>query len=449
VLVGLLGLCVRRGVATLSVDDTFFHLRFGHEFLNGWSIGDPGSVTTLATRDWAPTQWAAQMLMAVTEDAFGLAGIAWLAGFLFASYVVALYAACRQIGSPLTSVLVTLVAFAASAQGLSARPQMASYIFVVATTAAWLKTARDHRLRWWLVPLTWVWASLHGMWPIGILIGGVAVLALLLDQRPDRRWLISAAGVPAGSAVAAALTPVGPRIYTEIFTVGSRSKYFAEWGPTDFGLIFPMLLVAMLAVVVLVRLRQAPLSWTETLLLLLASGWAIYSARTVPVAAAMVAPLATSALQSLQSPAAAASRREKQLVGAAFIGALALLAALAHSLGGKPPSSPGWEAEALGELPSGTTVLNEWGRGGYLMWKYPELNLVMHGYGDTFTTGELDRNIELRQLDPGWEEDLAATGAQVALLDPDSRLAYALQHSLGWRVTHESDDVAMLVQPGG
>jgi hypothetical protein len=445
--VALLGVAVRRGVAPLTNDDTFFHLRFGHEFLNGWSPTSPGSVTTLATRDWVPTQWASQIIMSGTEDLFGMAGIAWLSGFLFASYVVVLYGASRGFASPLTSVLVTGIAFEASAQGLSARPQIISYVLVVVTTAAWLRTARERRLRWWLVPLTWAWAMLHGMWPIGILIGLAAVAGIALDHRPSRSWLLKAIAVPVLSGVAAGLTPVGPRLYVEILSVSSRSKYFAEWGPTDFVSLFPMIAAALLAVVIVVRLRQGPSPWVEILMLLLAGGWAIYSARTVPVAAAMLAPLAASALQSLQAPTEKPSRRERRLVAAGFVGALAVLAALVPSLTQVGPSHPEWEEQTLTDLPAGTTLLNDWQWGGYLMWKYPQLNLVMHGYGDTFTTDELDRNVTLIQLEPKWDHELLAIGADLALLDPDTPLAYALVHSEGWTVVHSSDEVELLQSP--
>ena len=45
---------------------------------------------------------------------------------------------------------------------------------------------------WWAVPLMWVWAMCHGMWPLGVIIGAVAVVGLLVDGR-------SAAGEPPAS----------------------------------------------------------------------------------------------------------------------------------------------------------------------------------------------------------------------------------------------------------
>ena len=64
---------------SLTNSDTYFHLRFGHEFLTGhWSLRHPGSVTSFGTNDWVPTQWLPQVVMAQAEDWFGLPGVAWL-----------------------------------------------------------------------------------------------------------------------------------------------------------------------------------------------------------------------------------------------------------------------------------------------------------------------------------------------------------------------------------
>ena len=47
-LTGVFLALARLGSFPLGNPDTYFHLRFGHEFLSGnWSLRDPGSVSTL------------------------------------------------------------------------------------------------------------------------------------------------------------------------------------------------------------------------------------------------------------------------------------------------------------------------------------------------------------------------------------------------------------------
>ena len=67
------------------------------------------------------------------------------------------------------------------------RPQVLSYLLIAVTTAAWLaRLVEDGKARWWLVPLTWVWAMVHGMWPVGIIIGLVALVGIALDRAVTR-----------------------------------------------------------------------------------------------------------------------------------------------------------------------------------------------------------------------------------------------------------------------
>ena len=96
-----------------------------------------------------------------------------------------------------------------------------------------------------------------------------------------------------------------------------------------------------------------------------------------------------------------------------------------------------------------TKVLDDWGLGGYLMWRYPKLDLVMHGYGDTFTTEELRRNEGMETLDPGWDASVRSTGARVAVLRPYARLTYALLNEEGWRLVRQSSTIAVLRAPVG
>ena len=52
----------------------------------------------------------------------------------------------------------------------------------------------------------------HGMWPVGLVIGGVAVVGLALDRQHPPGKLLRMAAVPVASSAAALVTPVGPGI---------------------------------------------------------------------------------------------------------------------------------------------------------------------------------------------------------------------------------------------
>jgi hypothetical protein len=446
VLVGILVSLVVNTARPLTNTDTYFHLRFGQEFLNGWSLRHPGSVSTFATRHWAPTQWLSEIAMAKTEEWFGLAGVAWLAGLLQIALFLGLYVAVRDHAEPLVAMALTALGLYAMETGLSMRPQVISYLLIAVVVASWLRTRRDGRVRWWLIPLVWLWAMLHGMWPVALVIGSVAVIGLALDRAP-RGLVLRAAAVPVASAVAAALTPVGPRLYDAVSAVGSRAHFFAEWGAPDWTSTYVLALAILFVAAVVAMWKRRRNSWTETLLVLLAAGFAVYSLRTVPVAAAMIAPLAAGPVQSLFGDRPPVGRREWMAVAGASVAALLALAIAVPHTSADPLHQPGWVDPALSHLPAGTKVVNDWGWGGYLMWRYPQLDLMMNGYGDTFTTAELTRNQSLIALEPGWQADLRITGARVAVLQSSSRLSYALISLEGWRIVHDSDSYVMLRAP--
>lgn len=455
-LAGLLLGLVRSVSAPVSNPDTFFHLRYGHEFLNGWSLWDPGHVSTFGNRDWVPTQWASQMLMSLTESAFGLSGVVWLSGVVVLATVVAVFVVARKYADPLPAVVVTLLVVLATSDNLTPRPQVLSYLLVLVITHVWLRTAQDLRPRWWLVPVTWVWATVHGMWVIGVAIGLVAVVGIALDNRTRLRELrpvlLRLLAVPVLCLVAAGLTPVGPRLYGAVLLVGGRAKFHSEWDATDFHQRQPAVAATMIVVTLVVWLLGRGLQrpgWVSVLLLVMAAGWSAYAVRTVPIAALMTVPFIAAALQSLIGRSRPAPRRERAVVAGIAVAVVALLTAVVPVTADQPAKVPSWVDPALDSLPDGTAVQTTDVMGGYLMWRHPELDPVIDGYSDAYTTKHLQEQLDLQELRRGWDEDLRQSGVRVALLPTRSNLAYALRRFEGWRVLHTSKEVAMFEAPEG
>jgi len=136
-------------------------------------------------------------------------------------------------------------------------------------------------------------------------------------------------------------------------------------------------------------------------------------------------------------------------VGGGVLATLVALAVAVPHTSDRPMARPAWMDPALSTLPAGTKVLDDWDWGGYLMWRYPGLDLMMHGYGDTFTTAELNRNNDLLMTNPGWQQDLRHLGVRVAVLRPDTLLATQLAVTEGWRVVRRSGDLELLEAPAG
>lgn len=444
-LAGVLATLVARAVAPVSSSDTYFHLRLGDEFLGDWTARSTGSVTRFATADWVPTQWLSQVVMASTSSTFGLPGIAWLTGLMLLSYAAVLYGTARRRVGPLTAVLITTLAIVASFPALSGRPQVLSYIFTALVTATWLNAHRTHRVPWWLVPLMWLWAMIHGMWITGVVISTVASVGIVVGSRGLLRpmpWL----AVPLLGAISAALTPVGPALYSGIFRVGSISDYFAEWAPPDFTKTPTAMAALLVAVLVTLLFRSKHVSWFTIGMVLLTCAWLAWTSRTVPVAAAMASVLL--AEQIAHSRARPVVRRlESTTASAVFIGAIAALTFIVPQTASMLPDEGNKARASVHDLPLEAGLLNEWDNGGTDMWLHPHLNIVMHGYGDMFTDAELDRNIRLHRLDPGWQDDLDSLQVNDALLEREGRLATVLVDLLNWKVIAEDDGLAHLRAP--
>lgn len=453
IVLGTFAALARLAGEPLANPDTFFHLRIGHEFLIGsWSVAHPGHLSPLEHNAWAPTQWLSQVVMAAVEAHVGLAGVAWLSGLLFVGLAATHYVAARRESTPLVAATLVPIAVLASTAGLSMRPQVLSYLFTSVTVMAWLRCRATGRTPWMLVPLTWLWASLHGMWPVGLVVSAVAVAGLVLDERPDRRRIARLAAVPVLCAVAAALTPVGPRLYAAVLLVNSRSSYFTEWGPPDFARWDCLCLLLLLGTTVVALLRRTtPVSWLDVALLLTAGGWAVYSLRTVPVAAAIAVPLAARALQPYLPPRGTVTRSEVAALAGGATLALAVLAAVVPHTAAQPAAVvPRGLDERLAALPPHTRVLDEMQIGSYLLWRFPELDVAVHGYGDVYTADELAERARLSKVQRGWQTALRRLDPDVAVLDGRSALAYVLTHGQGWTVARPgtgAGDLELLVAP--
>lgn len=447
-LCAMLAVVVRKFAVTVTNTDTFFHLRMGSEFLNGWSPWDPGTLSPFSTADWVPSQWLGQVALAAFEGWFGLPGVAWLAGACALLLVVVLYLAARAHAGPVAAVAASLVGVLVASPGLSPRPQVLSYVFVAVATSLWMRSVTTGRPPWVLVPLTWLWAMCHGMWPVGVLIGLASVAGAQLE-RPKVLGLRRGLLVPFLSLAAAGLTPAGPALYSSVLRVSSISGYFDEWHPPSFTEPAPLLGALMALTIVVLRLRRGQLSWPRLLLLVLAVGWLVYAQRTGPVAAAMLTPLLAAEVETLLPPRETRLRAPELAAvgGGLLLALLALALAVPHTSSGLARPSSAVD-EAVRDLPAGTALLNDWDQGGYDVWRYPRLDVVMHGYGDMFTEPELARNLRISTLQPGWDEYLDDLGAAYALLPEERPLAYELTEDRGWQVVARDEVMVLLAAPG-
>jgi len=452
VYVATLAALVLKAVQPLGDPDTWWHLVMGHKFLDGTSVRHPGPMSHFGTRDWHSRDWVAQIVAAKVDDWFGLAGVAALVGLVMIAMVVALVWAARANGSFVAASLATALGVLASGATLTPRPQVASFVLMAITVGASLRSARDHRARWWLVPLSALWACVHGFWFVGIVVELAVLLGLLLDRVVDRRTATRLALVPLASMLAVAITPNG--LYQLMHPTGESMGVawaIVEYQPPTLDLVNFDIFLAMLGVVVLSWARGRSPAWVELGLVALALVLALNLQRTIPLGAIILVPFFAGAVQQLLGPAVGAMsrQRERLVLGAgAFAASVAVVAAVPFTA--TEPTEGEWPTRFepfLAQLPARTVVFNELGDGGYLAWRLPGLWIVGDGLSDQYEPEWLNSYFQAVLGSKDSYAFVQRTGATYALLYREDALTAVLPLH-GWRELDADDDRVLLAAPG-
>ncbi len=218
---------------TLAID-LAYQIRAGELMLDSHRVVSTDPFTfTMAGQPWLNQQWGAQVLLGAVFRLGGWSGIVVLRGLLIAGIVALLYLACRARGvRPRTAALLTLAGWLIGIEILGQlRPQL--FGLLLFSLCVWaIATRHAHPRRIWLVPLAVLpWASLHGSFPLAIVLLGFAWLE---DRRAFPR-IARADLLAAGAAfVVTFANPYGYRAWTYIWDLSTDpvvSKQVSEWGP--------------------------------------------------------------------------------------------------------------------------------------------------------------------------------------------------------------------------
>ncbi|MHB8185062.1 MAG: hypothetical protein ACYDDU_03065 [Dermatophilaceae bacterium] len=442
-----LGLTVRVGTRAVGDPDIWWHLKTGQYVLNGGHFSGPDPWVPFATRPFVLTQWLPEVVAQKVYEFAGLPGVAWLRSAAMLVLLGTLLWACRRVADTVPALMAALAAMLGAGASLTERPQLVSFILLAVTLAAWWRSAEDLRPRWWLIPLTWVWACSHGLWPVGLAVGGVVILGLAVDRRLSRRTALRLMLVPALSLVAAALTPVGPRLLLSAFDVSSAAGPFVqEWQPTSARNPFALITLSMIALVVLtwVRSRSVPPTW-QILLATTAFVATLIMFRTVAIGAVIAAPLFANALQQqrFRPPKALTRQAAFTWLGLSLVAALIAMP-MAGAVAQKPFGVPDRLRPQLAALPAKTVVLDQFAISGWLLWAEPHLIPVVDLRSEVYSSEYLTAYRNNESVGPGWQSFITRTGATTALLSEDSALADALQQQLRWRVTGRDNGYVLL-----
>lgn len=469
---------LRQGNQMLNADgDLGHHLAMGRLILETGSIPqtDPFSFRTESIAA-IPHEWLVQSAYALLDTWFGLTGIVVLSALLLASaFTLVLTESTRRGGILVAGLVMAALALATSAMHWITRPHLFTYLLLAAWVFRLEAFMRGEERRWWIFPpLMLLWANLHGMFILGLLAFAISLAGWAWERWLERRdAAVSGRGLLLlgfFSTLATFLTPSGFHLWETIFTLAGASPFItsmtAEYRPADFhnpgAWPFLILLGAILATA---TLSGRKLGMARALQL---AGWTLiglYSARNIPLAAIVLAPIGaellaawlkeSSTLAGLVRFSRKMERVERDLRGWlwAVAGVLLCLVLLASgvslALDGQPyqflpERFPVAAVDWLAENPPTGRMFNEFDWGGYLLYRlWPAQKIFMDGHTHIYGDALSREYVAVQSHAPGWQAILDKYQVEWAILRADSHLVIAFSKG-GWQEVYRDGTAVVL-----
>jgi hypothetical protein len=466
---------IAAGGAAIHDGDPFWQIATGRWILahravpshDVFSFSLPGAV-------WTTPEWLAEIVFARLYDAFGWGALIVATALSIAAAVAMLLRLLLRDLPPAPAMIAAILAWGTALNFAVARPHILALPILVLWVAGLVAARREERApALWLAFLMLLWANLHGSFVLGLglsaLMGGEA--ALLAPDRQAlrlalRRWglfILLATG-------AAAINPFGLHGLLLPFELESMHYAYAvldEWRSPNFQQFQPIELWLM--VLLFAALSQGwRLPPTRIGIVLLLLHMALQHGRHAQLvgfaAPLLLAPALGPQLWARQQtrPVSALDRHVAELARpagpAGWAVTLALLAAITLAGFRSMPPAPGAPipeaalAAAEAEGLAGRPVLNDYGFGGYLIFRGVKTFIDgRYFYGDQF----IRRYVEAMTM-PSDQLQRLLDDYHIAwtLLPPSVPAVGFLDHEPGWRrlyadataVVHVRDSAAKPAQ---
>lgn len=452
--------------------DVWWHLRTGQLIAEERAIprADPFSFTKPG-EPWVAHEWLSELILHGLDRAGGV-GLVLLARSLCIGIGVALaWLHAARLVSPRGALLAALVAFAGSHSNWSARPHIFSWVLIGVTLTVLERWRRERGGRgpWLLPPLVLVWANLHGAFAVGLGLIGLYALGSWLPARdapPAReRWRLL--GVLALGFAAACVNPIGPELLLyPLRYVTVDNTFIAEWQPTS-ARHTPVLVPLLLLLVGSLGLSRAPTPGAALFAVLVLLALSLKAVRHIQFLGLLLAYLLPEQMSSAAASIDAAIARwrgdpadeppdppapGRDSLRASALPLLLLLLAGAASLLRPPEATvqfaPAAAVDALERADPDGRVFNEYGWGGYLIWRWhPRRKVFVDGredmYGVPFCLEEYEATREARE---GSLDRLERWRITSVLLPPGAPLLALLRARPDWREVHQDPHAVVMVR---
>lgn len=469
--------------------DFWWHLKTGQHLVDTRSIPHTDIFSTeFFGKEWITHEWLSEILIYLVYRGLGFGGLIVVFALTITTGFTIAYRRCAgKVGHPFVSGAALLLGALAAAPTWGVRPQVFSFLFAsiflillddYQTPAGDSQSNLKKHSIWWLVPLMVLWVNMHAGFAVGIVLILLVIIGIALDT------VVSAGGsfralwqsvrrpclVLIACIAAVLLNPSGARLYSypfETLTSHAMMKYIDEWRSPDFHeLMFQPLALLILAVLGALALSRKRIRLSQ-LLLLLATGWAaLRSGRNVPFFVLVAMPLlAEHAWDWLTSQRWGQwlSAPEKREVGAEatlkiVLNVLLLVAApltlatwrvqqsVANQTAVEAGSFPAAAVEFMRTHSIPQPVFNEYGWGGYLIWKLPDYRVYIDGRADVYGDAFIEEFLATHAGETNWKESLNKHDVRTVLIKPDTALASLLRQEHEWRKVFEDGQAVIFVR---
>ena len=443
--------------------DYYWHVTAGRLVAErGVMTTDPFSFTW-GGQPWVMHEWLGEILIYWLVSAVGVGVATFTFGVISVCGPLIVAGVVHRRGVPMLPLAIAtgLIVYVYASYA-TIRPQAISWLFLGILVGVLITLRPEHRWRpWLLVPLFVLWANVHGLYVIGLGVLGVYALFTLGGWTPmaPRRWAM--VGMLVAAFLGSMLTPAGPAgllyplRYVDAGDWGLR--HISEWQSPNFHDPAQLGLLLVIVAVVANGMRATP-AWLGFVALAGVVG-ALLATRNAPIAALLALPTLALGLGDRlpgrvreRPPRIAQARRVMEMVMAALViaGAAIIVPGLPAVSGARviPRSFPVAAVDELERIDPDARVLAEYHWGGYVIYRLFDAGarVFVDGRNDMYDQRILEDYVTIRNAGDGWEELLAAYGADAILLPPEAALVNGIAQDAGWCEVHR-DDVAVLLLP--
>jgi hypothetical protein len=460
------------GKGLLADCDTGYHIRAGEFILNTLSVPSYDMFSyKVPPLPWTAHEWLSEIIMALIHKAFGLTGLVIFFSFLIASIYSLLFRIVRTYGSNiLAASAVVILAIASSQIHWLARPHVFSLLLMV----LWYFLLESYQYRnrnyLYLLPLIMLlWVNLHGGFMAGFMLIGIFFAGNLwtfifsgeADRENSREKCKMLGYTIAASLIVSLINPFFYKILLFPFKLTS-SKYIMDNVVEFISPNFhePMVFTALfLFVIAVLAISKKSLNIIETVLLLLFSYMALYSARYIPLYSIIVAPVLIRQLDYLlyhssgrvalfiKQRAENISRTDASAKGYIWPAVSVLMVILLAANGGirfnfDDQIKPVAAVEFLKKERISGNMFNSDQFGSYIIYStWPQYKVFIDGRLDMYGEEDIREYFKVTRIEPGWEDVIQKYNIRWIIFDAKTSLSSFLCERKEWKLIY-ADKVA-------